>query len=163
MFTIMLAPFIQRFGPFHSITLVINDADDNVGLAQGVDLLLNGPRTYVSVVDGTVNVSNLTTLDLVVCLSSCEVEEDSSWSWLVREGNPINYAKLRMDSNVYIYDSNNPEKTVHLREVYALKGGLKIFNNYLGKLSLETGGKSFMTQSIPKVLKYIYIYYWIFL
>ena len=143
MFTIMLAPFIQRFGPFHSITLVINDAHDNVGLAQGVDLLLNGPRTYVSVVDGTVNVSNLTTLDLVVCLSSCEVEEDSSWSWLVREGNPINCAELRMDSNVYIYDSHHPEKAVHLREVYALKGGLKIFNNYLGKLSLDTGGRSF--------------------
>ena len=138
---LLLGSFSERFGPFDSFVVIIDSTDDIEGLAQGHDLILKSPKTFVTVVDAFGNIGNFTASDLVICLALCKIQEDALWSWLVSEKNHINLNKLRMNSNVYVFKEDAARKEVLIRETYGLKGGQKVFNNYLGKWSSETGGK----------------------
>ena len=133
--------FSANFGPYDRIVLLLSNDQGDAELAEIHDFILQGSDFAFMGVGERLEEFRMEATDLAVCLEDCPVVEDAPWSTLVPAmGNNISRESLRMDSSVYTYRENIVEGTIDVREVYGLKGGIKLFDNFLGSWQVDSGG-----------------------
>ena len=141
-----LSSFSLTFGPFNTVTVLLSNSSsgDDVVAATGARLPLSKPEFFVGF---SRDFGGLGAADLVLCLANCDViEEASPWTWLVPSGTRMNHWKLRMDSNIYIFEEDETkENVIEVSEVYGLKAGERVFTPRLAKWTSEKKGNGYFS------------------